>query len=81
MKLVDFRSLEVRVRKSVLVRVQSPAPTLIINSNADNSKKKLCGLYYKYVFRCKNIFNYRNFHTPIMSPEGYEIIKNWVRIN
>ena len=28
MKLVDFRSLEVRVRKSVLVRVQSPAPKL-----------------------------------------------------
>lgn len=42
MKLVDFRSLEVRVRKSVLVRVQSPAPNKQLTTTAKgciNTKK------------------------------------------
>lgn len=54
-------------------------PTLIINSDADSSVN--CTDYIQRAYPNVSIKLIKgNYHVPIWSPEGYEIVKNWVKL-
>ena len=57
------------------------APTLIINSDFDQTPKECIERMPSLYPNIKLSLISGNFHVPIWSPEGYEIANQWVKLD